>query len=482
MNDQAKAQAGAAAAGGAAGKQDGAADAGPGSATDAIAAFGSALVKAAGAKPDNTADANVSAAFALGWQMAELYRPHPREPIRYSWPSRRRPEPLDKDLPGLGSIGDDQRVGILVDQIQAAVNKLKDPIAQAGLDALDLTALKASVGKDDRLPAAVFALHLKLQGELTAADFRLGKAYGLGRALADTCREPVDLEGARSQLQPYRIANLLRWLDDLSSAFPPHAAHSVASSLMRWREELDPTGPRSEPAQQGGWAKWRREAAVTWQQRGGRAETTGPRDTTGAGHQATAGHASAPPQAPPSDDTVRTLRRQGELWRALLSGEKQGTEMLEIDNYLDATREVATRMGAVARGVVARLPVLTLAIGALLIAGVVLVIIGGSTQLVAGAASLVAALGLTWKGIGGALGQLAGKLEQPLWGAVLDDAITEAITLLPGNKADKRGRRAVALALPAPGARQATTQQLGSTEPGTGGEGEPGEPEPEGKI
>jgi hypothetical protein len=72
---------------------------------------------------------------------------------------------------------------------------------------------------------------------------------------------------------------------------------------------------------------------------------------------------------------------------------------------------------------------------------------GHSAHLVAGATSVLAGLGLTWKGLGTALGQLAEKLEQPLWGAVVDDAIDDAITLLPDKKAEKGDRRQVALAM-----------------------------------
>jgi hypothetical protein len=87
---------------------------------------------------------------------------------------------------------------------------------------------------------------------------------------------------------------------------------------------------------------------------------------------------------------------------------------------------------------------------------------------VAGATSLLVAVGLTWKGLGGALGQLAGRLERPVWGAVLDEAIADAITLLPGNQREKGGRRTVAVQMaqtpggPAPGAGP------GQARPGSG--------------
>ena len=76
-----------------------------------------------------------------------------------------------------------------------------------------------------------------------------------------------------------------------------------------------------------------------------------------------------------------------------------------------------------------------------------LLVIGGGSQIVAGATSIIAAIGLTWKGLGGTLGALAGKLEQPLWETVLDATIADAITLLPDNPSDHHQRRALALAM-----------------------------------
>jgi hypothetical protein len=120
------------------------------------------------------------------------------------------------------------------------------------------------------------------------ADFRLGKAYGLGRALADTCRKPSDAATLKTELGRNRVANLLGWLDDLSSALRAHAAHSVAESLGR---------------------------CCDWSEDHGVADV--------------------------DQRTLATLRRQGEPWRALLSGEKRATETLEIDNYLDAAQDLA---------------------------------------------------------------------------------------------------------------------------------------------
>jgi hypothetical protein len=340
-------------------------------------------VSAAEAASTYRADPQVCAAFALGWQMAELYRPD----------LRRTRAQQDDDLPELGSLSDAERLEILVDQIEAGVTTLAEPVWRAGLPPISLLALRRSFGRDN-FAGEVKALHRTLLGTLTAADFRFGKAYGLGRALADTCRKPRNIEGLREEFSADQIATLRGWLDELSSAMPAHAAHSVGSSLKRWSDWI-----------------------------------TGQADATTLAA------------------TLDQLRRQGELWRALLSGEKRGSELLEFDNYLDASAALAGRMAAGARKAIAKFWLLIVVVAALVIGGIVLLVIGGSSQIVAGATSLLVAVGLTWKGVGGALGRLVGRVEQPVWGAVLDLAIADAITLLPQNTRERGGRRALAVEL-----------------------------------
>lgn len=350
---------------------------------DALQGFGSALVAAAEQAPP-AGDPQVGIAFALGWHVAEL---HQRAGLE-------RGRSGDPGLPGLGSLGDRERLEVLVDQVQSGIFKLGGALDTAGLARPEVGGLRESLWADpDDRRAAVEALHLKLLGVLTAADFRLGKAYGLARALADTCRDPVDAASLADELRPERIANLLRWLDDLSTALPPHAGHSVGSSLGRWldwatNEKIDP-------------------------------------------------------------DTVRVLRRQGELWRALLSGEKDGRQMLEPQNYLDAAGGVARRIRNLAVKAICKFwPLAFLVLGLFGVGLWLLIGRSGSGSFVAGAGTILASLGLTWKGLGTSLGRLAGRLEQPLWGAELDAAIANAITLLPKNKADLHRRRAIALEIP----------------------------------
>jgi hypothetical protein len=79
-----------------------------------------------------------------------------------------------------------------------------------------------------------------------------------------------------------------------------------------------------------------------------------------------------------------------------------------------------------------------------LLAGWIAVLIIGGNAIVAGAATIIATLGLTWKGLGSALGQLTGKAERPIRDAVLDTAIADAIDLLNTKRRDHRGRRTLA--------------------------------------
>jgi hypothetical protein len=186
--------------------------------------------------------------------------------------------------------------------------------------------------------------------------------------------------GDQSQLNPDRVTKMLEWLDELSSTLPPHAAGSVSLSLAQAR---------------------------------------------GIGSQ-------------------QALRRQGELWRALLSGEKNGREMLNTDDYLDAADNLAKATGKLVRKSFLRFPVLSAAVVLLVIGGVALIAFDKDGSIVAGATSLVAAFGLTWKGLGGAAGKLVAAVEEPVWGAQLDIAIARAMTPdRPGLGADPRaGSRA----------------------------------------
>jgi len=199
-----------------------------------------------------------------------------------------------------------------------------------------------------------------------------------------------------TQLSGAAVAPLAADIDDLSSALAPHAGHSVRASLLEWQKSADG------------------------------------------------------PAAPESDETWLALARQGELWRALLTGEKLGRDMLEIDDYIDAADRLSRRMREVAVRLAKRFPEVVIGVVLLFAIGITIIAVTDSAAAIAaGAGTVLASLGLSWRGLGKSLGELGGKLEQPLWGAELDNAITQAITLLErqdGRDASKE-RRQVAVAL-----------------------------------
>lgn len=324
--------------------------------------------------PEPAGDPEVMVAFVLGWQMSELYNPGP-------WPGKDA-QP-DGDLPGLSELGGSQRAELGLKQVEVSLKSLEDKIKATGL-------VVPSVGEaKGKLPAAkleepyrsaIFKLHVELLTTLTATHFKLGKSYGLGRALADTTRLPEDLKSLHKQLDPHRIATLRAWISDLTSLLPPHAGHSVNDSLNEWVA----------------WAKTQ--------------ANTGPLETK----------------------NKRLLRRQGERWRALLSGEKRGADNLEFGEYVDAGAQAFSQTGKLAWQFAKRfLPEI----------GAVLVLVAGSLALVltnpdageaaAGALGLLASIGITWKGVGATLGKAVAQAERPIWEAALDVEIVKAMSLLP---------------------------------------------------
>jgi hypothetical protein len=113
----------------------------------------------------------------------------------------------------------------------------------------------------------------------------------------------------------------------------------------------------------------------------------------------------------------------------VIVGEKKGTELLEPKDYLDAAGELERKYvrRALSSGWLQLIAVAALVLFILGIVGLVLASKPGTV--LAGISGVLVSIGLTWKGIGGTVGKIVGKLEAPLWGAELDTAITDAITL-----------------------------------------------------
>jgi hypothetical protein len=333
----------------------------------ALKTFADTTLAQAKRRAHGSPDPRVGTAFQLGWQMAEIYRPAPQPP----------PAPGEDDhLPELSDLTTDEWARIGLYQVQAGITKMRLRIAAAGLWAPDaqLFAEQLEGTTGDERDAAVEAFHIELLAVLTAADFRLGKGYSLGRALADVTRNAADW---RRELSPERVATLAAWLRQLSTTLPPHAGHVVASSLEKWGSYAQqPTG---DPAQE--------------------------------------------------QLDVALLQAQGRLWRSLISGEKRATEMLEMQDYVGSAESLLVSTGKLVSPVLKHHAPLLIAAVVLFVVGIaVMLIFDDAAGIVSGAGVILTALGIGWKGVGGAAGKALAKLETPLWEAALDVAIRDRIT------------------------------------------------------
>jgi hypothetical protein len=359
---------------------------------DLPAAFVDAVAHAV--KRSDAPEVDVAVAIGLGWYLAALS--HPGDVVQSAAAAR-------GDLAGLAALEEGQVLDYCESQVEVAFVRLQALVANAGLKLPSLDVLKECL-KEQRRRSEAGHVENRLAAVLGAADFKLGKAYGVGRALLNLTSRPAEGATLASHLTEARAAPVKAAIDDLSSVLAPHAGHSVRESIHEWMLSVT-TNSRVVP-----------EKEATWHQ----------------------------------------LARQGELWRALLAGEKSGLDMLEIEDYVDAADRLAARLRTVAWQLVRKFPALLAGAIVLFAIGIALVVVFSDSAgaVVAGAGTILASVGLTWRGLGRSLGGLAAKLEEPLWGAELDVAIKEAITLLeredPNHRDTAQRRRETAIAMGRP--------------------------------
>jgi hypothetical protein len=334
----------------------------------------------------------VRVAFALGWVIAEVYH----YPISTK-PSEVPSQPPDR-LPGLSNLTEYEQMETRLRQISVALSQLLS--ADAGKPANTLRdRIDATVVTDRNTPEAVrlllALLHTEILQALTAQDTTLGKAYGLGRALAETYLLPLRADATTrarvwtDTFDPFRLANLYGWLSDLKSAVPDHAASAVTGSLERWSEWVLTQTPK--------------DATVPWD-----------RDWAA---------------------TDRALSRQGERWRAVLTGEKQANDWLRATDFVAAGSAFVARLSNLVSRTFAehkgRLIFVGLAL-AVVVAGAVYVAISTNNAAALWAWLLPAVAGLgVWKTLGKGLSTGIARLEGPLWEVELGESIAVAITRLP---------------------------------------------------
>ncbi len=378
----------------------------------------------------------VQHAFALGWHMAELYhfekvgsygvppgkapkprptRPHRLAPAEVSGedqPSRlaaiekATQAMLNDSLPGLGSLKAEERRSLLINQVKHDIDLVwiqTDPPLAAELKAqVDVAAAKDSAG----FGSDIEAIHKILLEGLTVSEFRIGKSYGLGRALAETVLIPCavatsrGVEGLTSDrdkgiavktalagmFEGDRVFTIQGWLLDLRDWFGAHAADAVSTTL-------------------GGWGFWMfrptmddPNIAFDWDDRKTRLRIEA------------------------------ALRRQGDVWRGLLSGEKNPMDIAGPTYYFAAMASVVRKVAGLAWSF------LGTGIGLLLF---LLVIVAGAalyisstahntTGILSAAVALLTTLGVTTGSAGSAVQKAWANAEGPLWEAEVSAAIANA--------------------------------------------------------
>lgn len=205
----------------------------------------------------------VCSAFALGWNVAEL---DGLVGARDSAAKGSSALPLTGEL-----TPEEQRDHVIV-RVTTKVSQLHDALSPQELRA-SLNAAAETLAAP-QTPEEVRSGHSGLLSTLMAGDSRLGKGYGLGLALCQVCTPPRGGESAR-WFDPERLARVKRYLAELHTVLPDHAAMGVLGSLAMW-EEL------------AGDSAWHDPVAV---------------------------------------------KAQARTWRALLSGEKSATQDLGLADY-----------------------------------------------------------------------------------------------------------------------------------------------------
>jgi len=343
---------------------------------------------AAGA--DDTPDAAVRDGFVFGWRMAELYD-------QEDLPAPRHAEteaPVPPHLPGASEMSDYEKARVIIDQAQAASRSLAATL-KIELPTLDtvIATLDRPGHHADEVRREILAAYLQTRDQVAGVAPLAATSCGLGRMLADTALLPRTgrPEVLAERFDSYRLSNAYRWLDDLSTALPRHAAGAVKASLSAWEGWVQSL-PRTADKLDAG----RLDGAV-----------------------------------------VRKLRSQGEMWRRLIAGAVAGKSLLKSDDYVAAGERLLRSGRKVAGRFVLRWWPGLLAIAAVTAAAFWAAITyapAGSTRVAAVLVSAAGALGVSWKTVSATLGKALNQAEASLWESEVVVAIGQAATIHPAAK------------------------------------------------
>lgn len=351
---------------------------GPGTISDALAAFAAQAEKLpAGPAPD----ANVAVAYALGWAVGDALACAQYGVFDHL-----------VTVPGINA-GAGQW-NLLISQLNSYCvqlnNHLKgaDPDLSAQLEIAANLHLGSDPGNVQTAVGAksdtVTELHTGILTVLWSVELPLGKSYLLGNEMEQMCAIPTaDKSTGVSASVETHFAEVHPLLIALASKLPSNAAHATDNSLRLWSASLAAGGEES-----------------------------------------------------PAD-----LLHQGWRWRDVLAGDLSGKDGLRLSDYVAAADSVAGKLWETARQVAARFAVWLIVALIVAVAGIVLIIVGTRGTIGAGIAGVVAAFGLTWKGIGEFFGRAAAEGEGQLWDAEIDWAIAYRFTILRNPPADQLLKR-----------------------------------------
>jgi len=370
----------------------------------------------------------ISACFRLGWRVEELRR-------QFRAPEHRTHVYDMARVPGLDTLTsyDWQQLGL--DQVDFVISQVTSKVGRPEAVPLNLTTdarrkLDVISAGDATGPCraeyrtALNELHVNLLITLTAADSSYGKAYDLGRALADTTRPHQTPDQLASSFVSQRIDQIYVWLDELASLLPEHAARAVAQSLIWWKEAIRAAAAGSKlssSSMPGNYPSDRVSNRPGWKRIG---EALKPRR-----HRTQINQID-----PPSlDSLVAAVVRQGALWRGILDGDKLCTDLLNPEDYLRAGDRLAHHDATLVGRVLRTMPWLLFLPFSFLAVVLVLLAIPGSAvaRTATGVAAFAGTLSGAWRAIRARVVPIAMQLEQPLWGSELNTATAEAVTIPP---------------------------------------------------
>jgi hypothetical protein len=373
-----------------------------------------AASKTATAVPDaDDVDRNAGAtAFALGWQMAQLFGPlqQPRPPL----PSDHLPSIDEYDTPA--------RIDLGFDELKSLLKRAKLPdLARHARE----EAWKHADPAHRRI--ALRRLHFDILDAMDCEDERQAASYQLGRALSDACWFPDtghELHEGRprvdilfDQFSRSRLAALQGWLGQMSS-LAPQSAPIVSRSLQNWSDWID----ANVRALKRDWSA--HEAAV-----------------------------------------VAALRNQGNAWHRLLSSEYTDRGQPPMGAWIHAGESVLRSTRAVIVKMVRWFwPVAVVILAAT--AGLLYLSLHdahGTARVWTTLVTLAGGISASGVGLRSGATKLAGGLEQTAWQAATLDAQAWAVTWLPSIRQGPLGRyrlRKRGVAPPVSGTRLDRARQL----------------------